>query len=433
MERFPSTGVIRQVGYFRDSSSSVNKVISRYLAEVPAVGLEIANLCRELGGRGPEDPIDFTERGLRVLTEIVRGAVHGEKDALRDVRSTGSFMLRNRHVIGKVGAFLGCIIIENLGGRWRREDGGLVVGRVGGVNLEFDPFDAVIRAIIRPKQDSLESQYTLLKEEVEGRGPRVRFRDRVLAALSAGLKSAKVGRVSGFDVFLTNGTRVHLGNLYATCLRTPGCEAEAISNFVSAVLSQAAADGEMPAFGQACARLFPVLKTTAFLSRPLGSGTRLSDDLVWEGFHCELAVCFVYDTGDCARFVRAEDVRDWETSKDEVRWHALENLAASTALLEHGIAQTRFGKAVVVNANDGYDAARILLPGLRDALAPHLGESFLVAVPCRDLLVAFEDRKKLVALIKRQVCEDAHLGAYGLTDELFACDGGGVRPFGSRL
>jgi uncharacterized protein YtpQ (UPF0354 family) len=176
-----------------------------------------------------------------------------------------------------------------------------------------------------------------------------------------------------------------------------------------------------------------VLKTTAFLSRPLGSGTKLSDDLLWEEFHCELAVCFVYDTGDCARFVRAEDVRDWDTSRDEVRWHALENLAASTALLEHGIAETRFGKAVVVNANDGYDAARILLPGLRDALVPHLGESFLMAVPCRDLLVAFEDRKELLALIRRQVREDAHLGAYGLTDELFVCDGAGVRPFGSKL
>lgn len=421
------------MGFYKDSDSGVRKVIGRYLAEMPAVGFEIASLCSEFCGRESKGPIDFTERSLEVLGEVVRGAVHGEEDALKDARNTGSFILRNRHVIGRVGAFLGCVVIENLGGRWEREDGGLVVGRVGGVNLEFDPFDAVIRAIIRPVLDSLESQYTLLKEEVEGRGPRMRFRERVLSALSRRLKSAGVGRVSGFDVFLTNGTKVHLGNLYATCLRSPECEAEAIDNFVDAVLSQAAADGEMPGFEDARNRLFPVLKTTAFLNRPLGSGTKLSGDLVWEKFHCELAVCFVYDTGDCARFVRMDDLEGWEVSSDEVHWRALENLAASTALLEHGIAETRFGRAVVVNANDGYDAARILLPGLRDALMPHLGESFLVAVPCRDLLVAFEDRKRLLALIRRQVCEDAHLGAYGLTDELFVCDGGGVRPFGSKL
>ena len=428
-----TSGVYRQVGFYKDNNSSVKKVISRYLAEVPAVGYEIANLYRELCSQGTQSSIDFTERSLGVLGEVVRSAVHGESDALDDTENTASFMLRNRHVIGRVGAFLGCVVIENLGGRWKREDGGLVVGRVGGANLEFDPFDAVIRAIIRPGLDSLESQYTLLKEEVEGRGPRMRFRDRVISVLSQRLKSTVVGRVSGFDVFLTNGTRVHLGNLYATCLRIPECESEAIDNFVGAVLSQAAADGEMPEFKDACGRLFPVLKTTAFLNRPLGSGTKLSDDLLWEGFHCELAVCFVYDTGDCARFVRIEDVKDWEVSKGEVRWHALDNLAASTAFLEHGIAETRYGKAVVVNSNDGYDAARILLPGLRDALMPHLGESFLVAVPCRDLLVAFEDREQLLSLIRRQVREDAHLGAYGLTDELLVCDGEGVRPLGSKL
>jgi uncharacterized protein YtpQ (UPF0354 family) len=239
--------------------------------------------------------------------------------------------------------------------------------------------------------------------------------------------------VSGFDIFLTNGTRVHLGNLYATCLRAPGCEDEAIDNFVSAVLSQAAADGKLPCFREACGRLFPVLKTTVFLDKPLGSGTKLSDDLLWQDFHCGLAVCFVYDTGDCARFVRLEDVEDWGTCEDEVQWHALENLASSTALLDHGIAETRYGKAVVVNANDGYDAARILLPGLKDALAPHLGGSFLMAVPCRDLLVAFENKRELLELIRREVREDAHLGAYGLTDELFVCDSGGVRPLGSKL
>jgi uncharacterized protein YtpQ (UPF0354 family) len=421
------------VGFYKDSDSSVKKVIGRYLAEMPAVGFEIASLCSEFCGRESKGSIDFTERSLEMLGELVSSAVHGEKDALSDTRNTDSFMLRNRHVIGRVGAFLGCVVIENLGGRWKREDGGLVVGRVGGANLEFDPFDAVIRAIIRPGLDSLESQYTLLKEEVEGRGPRMRFRDRVLSVLTERLKSTAVGRVSGFDVFLTNGTRVHLGNLYATCLRIPDSESEAIDNFVSAVLSQAAADGEMPAFREACGRLFPVLKTTAFLGRPLCSGTKLSDDLLWEEFHCGLAVCFVYDTGDCARFVRTEDVKDWKASKNEVRWHALENLASSTALLEHGIAETRFGRAVVVNANDGYDAARILLPGLKDALLPHLGESFLVAVPCRDLLVALEDKTELLALIRRQIREDAHLGAYGLTDELFICDSEGVRPLGGKL
>jgi hypothetical protein len=193
----------------------------------------------------------------------------------------------------------------------------------------------------------------------------------------------------------------------------------------------------MPDFREACGRLFPVLKTESFMNRPMDGGAPLSHGLIWEEFlellsgthlspyaganHCDLAVCFVLETEGCFRFIRKEDIVKWRVEKEDVRRHALENLASSTEFVEHDIAETRYGRAVIVNVNDGYDAARILLPGLREAFYPHLGESFLVAVPCRDLLVAFEHSEELLVMMKQWIRDDAHLGAYGLTDALFVC------------
>lgn len=416
------------MGFFKGRKADTKEVIRMYLSRIPAIGHELQNLCEEL--RGTDVKLDFTECSLAPLGDMVRGAVKGERTALRDTKNTRSFMLRNRHIIGRIGTFLGCLVIEKLGGSWEHEEGGLIVTGIGGTNIQFDPFEAVIKAIISPENQSVEAQYAQLKDEIQGTGPRVCFREKVLAEIrKRGLK-IKVGRISGLDVWLTNGTRIHLGNLYTTCASAPDSEDEAIESFIDAVISVASADGKMPGFKEAAKAIFPVLKTVEFMERPLANGAKLSEELVWQKYHCGLAVCFVYDSSGCFRFVRRTDLDGWLVTEEELRWHAIRNLGELTASLEHDIAQTSFGKAIVINANDGYDAARILLPGLRNALSPHLGESFFVAVPCRDLLVAFEDRKSLLARMKQWIRDDAHLGAYGLTDVLFVCDGQGTRPLG---
>ena len=131
----------------------------------------------------------------------------------------------------------------------------------------------------------------------------------------------------------------------------------------------------------------------------------------------------------CMRFVRTDDLKTWGVGEDELSWNAIKNLESFTGKLpicEFG--GESGGKAVAINANDGYDAARILLPGLHERLNGLLGESFLVAVPCRDLLVAFERKRELVTFMRPRIEEDANLGAYGLTDALFICGPDGIRP-----
>jgi hypothetical protein len=44
-------------------------------------------------------------------------------------------------------------------------------------------------------------------------------------------------------------------------------------------------------------------------------------------------------------------------------------------------------------ADDNFNAARILLPNVQAALVAELGEPFLVALPCRDWLVGWSEKQ----------------------------------------
>ncbi len=390
---------------------------------------EISTFCEVLRDRGTEP--DLGEQSLDVLARMLSRLPRDETGVSGQGGEKG-FWLRNRHVVGRVGAFLGCMVVNNIGGRWEREGGGLVVGGIGPERAQFDSFEAVVRAAIRPESEGLQVQYEQLRLEAQGRGPRILFRTKVLEALERSLPSVRVGRVRGFDIWLTNGWKINLGNIFTTCISRPGRSGGAIEGFVSALMGLSIADWEMPGFEAAREKLFPVLKPRAFMQRPLGKGISASESLAWQDFCGELTVCFVYDDGasGCMRFVCDDDLELWGIGVDEVRARALDNLAnATTESGMYELAVTRFGKAAVINANDGYDAARILLPGLHKSLRGHLGKSFFVAVPCRDLLVAFERKTRLLDLMKERIEEDANLGAYGLTDALFVCDAAGIHPY----
>jgi len=417
--------------FFSGNDDSVLRIVRKYKKLLPPVGYELENLCEELKEKG--ECIDFSESSLATLDGMVRDVALGESNAVKDSQEVHSFIFRNREAIGRLGTFLGCIVIENIGGRWQREDGGLVVAKTGGANVEFDPYQAVIRAIIDFRNESLESQYRRLGEEIRGRGPMARFRRGVVEEIERRIPGVKVGRISGLELWLTNGIKINLQNLYATCRRSPKSAGEAVGQFVGVVCSMESAGAEMPGFEEAAGSLYPVLKTSAFLKRGLGDGEKVAQQLVWDEFHGVLVVCYVFERDGCFRFVRNGDLEKWSATVEKLHHHAIRNLEVCSLGLDHSIASTRYGSVIVVNANDGYDAARILLPGLRERLSPHLGESFVVAVPCRDLLVAFERNDGLLSFMKRWIRDDAHMGAYGLTDALFVCDGRGMTPLGEDV
>ena len=101
-----------------------------------------------------------------------------------------------------------------------------------------------------------------------------------------------------------------------------------------------------------------------------------------------------------ARFVRRVERANWPA---EACAEAIRNLARTSNRAKLMRADGDEGTFVTARSADGLDAARLLLPGLHDVLAPELGSPFVAAVPHRDALFACDarDRRSTRALAAR--------------------------------
>lgn len=99
----------------------------------------------------------------------------------------------------------------------------------------------------------------------------------------------------------------------------------------------------------------------------------------------ELGLALVLREPGRARFVRRRERATWPS--DAVRV-AIENLARTSRAAKLLHVQGEEGGYVTARSRDGLDAARLLLPGLHELLAPELGSPFVAAVPHRDALFA---------------------------------------------
>ncbi|MFN4257605.1 MAG: DUF1444 family protein, partial [Saprospiraceae bacterium] len=85
------------------------------------------------------------------------------------------------------------------------------------------------------------------------------------------------------------------------------------------------------------------------------------------------------------------------------------------------------GKAALVNEQDGYDAARLLLSRLHAKLAPELGGDFYVATPARDMFIAMTPRPEpFIERLRGRVAEDFRRLPYPITKDLFFVTRDGV-------
>jgi uncharacterized protein YtpQ (UPF0354 family) len=103
----------------------------------------------------------------------------------------------------------------------------------------------------------------------------------------------------------------------------------------------------------------------------------------------ELAVVYAVDGEDALTLVRPADVERWGTTVEEVHELALDNLLAQTNEDEPLLCEPSGGQALCGWASgDGYDAARMLVPELRDQIVSELGGPAAYAVPMENVFVA---------------------------------------------
>ncbi len=106
-------------------------------------------------------------------------------------------------------------------------------------------------------------------------------------------------------------------------------------------------------------------------------------------FAGRLAVIYAVDAEDAFTLVRTEDVERWGTTVAELHELALDNLLAQTNEDEPLLCEPSGGQELCGWASsDGYDAARVVVPELRDQIVEELGGAAAYAVPMENVFIA---------------------------------------------
>ena len=218
-------------------------------------------------------------------------------------------------------------------------------------------------------------------------GDRRLVRSSFEEVVAAGLRSAgyEAAPGSGFTVTADdgpNGIHVALEEPFARYRAAPEQEDEIVAGVVEDAQARLEGGVSRDSLADVRADLMPLLKGR-FELRTYGF------EPAQTSFPGRLAVVYAVDAEDAFTLVRPEDLERWGTSLAELHELALDNLLAQTnedepLLCEPSGGQTLCGWA----SSDGYDAARLVVPELRDQIVKELGGPAAYAVPMENVFIA---------------------------------------------
>jgi hypothetical protein len=207
-----------------------------------------------------------------------------------------------------------------------------------------------------------------------------------LAILKKDYPSRKFSAGPDEDVILMDQAQLGLDNLYnKLCSEslTASERAKQIRRHFGNILAMVDAhDAQKPqTWADAKEMVYLQLAPESYL-QPLIAKMQLMHRPLTEG----ILVAVVLDAADGYGYVRREDREKWQVSEAELFDQAQQNLerSAREITLHEGRSTD---KLLAIQENDGYDAARILVPSVRKHAAELLGEPFLVGIPHRDFIV----------------------------------------------
>ena len=213
-----------------------------------------------------------------------------------------------------------------------------------------------------------------------------------------------------------NGYQFGLDNLYRFYLQSPadtGLLHEEISTHFMSILKPQTPDPDSVDWDEAKGLLRPQFMPREFLDQVPG--------LVSIPFSNGLVVGFVMDGANSYSYLREKDLRRWNLPLGPISGQAIVNLDSITKGVSMSLMDGPI-KAIAIATGDGFDAARILLPGLRERLSKHLGKEFTFAVPNRDFLICWPANapSDFVEKLHGRVKEDFQSQNHPLSNELFS-------------
>jgi uncharacterized protein YtpQ (UPF0354 family) len=182
---------------------------------------------------------------------------------------------------------------------------------------------------------------------------------------------------------IINGRRLDLENLYRMVSHEPDRGTEIVEHYLDQLFSGDASELVEISFDIARPRIMPRIQPDAIFEH-------LRRDLVAHvPFVNDTSIVFVLDMPQMTVSITTEQMIRWGTTPDELEEIARANLRSYAPDIDMQLVESKEGgRAAILSEQDGYDAARLLLSGLFEKLAPKLGGDFYVATPARDMFVA---------------------------------------------
>lgn len=239
------------------------------------------------------------------------------------------------------------------------------------------------------------------------------FRGRVLATAQAAFPELSISAPpTEWDLLVVGGTQIGLANMRAKFQLSEGSEEEleAIVRDHLAALTQV--EGDLPPFGEARQRLRPQIMPMDFA---------VEMPLIAFPFAPLLMVGLVLDSERSYQYLRPEHAEKWGRTHLQLLDEALANLDRASDGIGLHYSENEESKIIFAQQADGFDAARVLMPKLRQLAADRLGAPFYFAIPNRDFLMMWnlEAGAEFQETLRNQIALDFGCQPYPLSPKVF--------------
>lgn len=137
-------------------------------------------------------------------------------------------------------------------------------------------------------------------------------------------------------------------------------------------------------------------------------------------FAREIVIAVAIDRPHAYSYVSQKDLERWAVTADSLYQEAIANLQEASAGIQIHATEAP-ERLLAIQTADGYDAARLLLPAMRELAINHLGEPYYAAIPNRDFLIMWSsaNSEEFQGLVRNQVRQDFGSQPYPLTPTVF--------------
>ena len=239
------------------------------------------------------------------------------------------------------------------------------------------------------------------------------FRDRVLKLAKASYPGVPFeAPAQSADVIVAKGTQIGLQNLKAKFNQSDRSQQtleQLVAEHFHFVLQD---EASVPDFDTARQKLRPQIMPPEYAQQA---------PIISFPFGQTLAIGIVLDSDKGYLYLKSENALRWNKSHKELLDLAIANLDEASRKMQMQSTEDEEVKWVGIETKDGFDAARILIPKVREFLASRLGSPFRFAVPNRDFLICWNTgaSKRFSDFTASKIHKDFETQPYPLSPHMF--------------